>query len=54
MDYIETESDSGPRSLCSKLWHFFEAREIKVPGLPLKDSHNLFEAMSILMGSHTS
>ena len=24
MDYIETESDSGPRSLCSKLWHFFE------------------------------
>ena len=24
MDYIETKSDSGPRSLCSKLWHFFE------------------------------
>jgi hypothetical protein len=36
MDYIETESDSGPRSLCSKLWHFFEAREIKVPGLPIE------------------
>ena len=53
MDYIEAESDSLVHAHFPSCGTCSRAREIKVPGLPMKDSHNRCGATSIQMASHT-